>query len=327
MNATQENRAIQEVAETVFGGYHRLTFSAMGTQNEVLFSASSSSMAEAFKRDLLAWVEGFEQRISRFRPDSLVSRINQAAGGQWVEIDPETRELFTLCNWFHWMTRGVFDPSAAPLMQLWDYHAPRASLPSSVEVATCRAKTGWSKVQQTPGRIRLPDAGMAIDLGGIGKEYAVDKAVALARRHGIPDLMVNFGRDIRAYGHPPEGGPWRIGLERPDDPETCWGGVNAADTAICGSGTYARGFDFAGRRYGHILDPQTGWPADNGVIAAWVVAPSCTVAGILSTAAVILGSEEGLALIEQTWGVAGCLWTDRGIYYSRRFHEYRIDGQ
>ena len=325
MNSIVQDAAVREVKATSFGGFHRIEFLAMGTCNDVLFAASSASMAAAFRADLIEWLESFERRISRFRPDSLVSTINRDAGMGWVAIDHETEELFALCDLFHWRTKGIFDPSLLPLLRLWDYHVQHPTLPASVEVARARALVGWSRVQREPGRVRLPDTGMALDLGGIGKEYAVDKAIALARRHGIPSAMVNFGRDIRAFGHPPEGGPWRIGLENPGAPDACWTGVAVDDAAVCGSGMYARGFDFDGHRYGHILDPRTGWPAESGCSAAWVIAPSCTEAGILSTAMVVLGVAEGVELLEGTWRAAGCLWTDRGVFYSRRLHAHLIE--
>lgn len=324
MNTAIQNQVVREVRETSFGGFHRMEFLAMGTQNEVLFAATSASMADAFRNDLIEWLESFERRISRFRPDSLISKINREAGNGWVEIDRETEELIALCDCFHWRTRGVFDPTLLPLLNLWDYHIQHPKLPSSIEVARARAHVGWSHVQREPGRMRLSEAGMALDLGGIGKEYAVDKTIALARKHGITSAMVNFGRDIRVFGHPPEGGSWRIGLENPLSPDSCWSGVAIDDAAVCGSGVYARGFDLDGHRYGHILDPRTGWPAESGCTASWVIAPSCTEAGILSTAAVVLGVSEGLQLIDGTWRAAGCLWTERGVFYSRRLHDYLV---
>lgn len=327
MKATLELPAVHDAMDSMFGGYYRLQFRAMGTHNEVLYAANSASMAAAFRGDLLAWVDAFEKKVSRFRDDSLVSEINRSAGKQWVTIDQETEELIALTDWFHWKTKGIFDPTLLPLIRLWDYHAPEPKLPASVDVARARALAGWQKVQREPGRIRLPTAGMAIDLGGIGKEYAVDKAIVLAKRHGVTSAMVNFGRDIRVIGHPPEDGPWRIGLENPGDADACWSGVALGNQAVCGSGMYARGFDIGGRRYGHILDPRTGWPAESGCTAAWVIAPSCTEAGILSSAAVVLGVEQGMELIESTWHAAGCLWTARGVFYSRRLHDYLIDSE
>jgi thiamine biosynthesis lipoprotein len=324
MSAEALTVGLRNVPILSFGNYHKLTFLAMGTQNEVMYSATSTRMAEAFRAELLRWLDEFEDRVSRFRPDSLVSAINREAGKGWVSLDRETEELIGLCDWFHWKTGGTFDPSLGPLMELWDYKQPHETLPSSIAVAAARSLTGWSQSEREPGRFRLPRAGMAIDLGGIGKEYCVDKTIEMARRHGIRDIMVNFGRDIRVYGHPPEGGPWRIGLEHPLASDTCWSGVGLDEMAICGSGTYARGFQHAGRRYGHILDPRTGWPAESGCSAAWVIAPTCTEAGVLSTASIILAPLDALQIIESSWRAAACLWTSQGLHHSRRFHAHTI---
>jgi thiamine biosynthesis lipoprotein len=325
MNAASQAYTPPATPLSSFGNYHTLAFNAMGTGNEVVFSAASRRMADAFRADLMDWLSQFESRISRYRPDSLVSTINRQAGGDWIPIDTETEELIGLCDWFHWKTNGVFDPSLGPLAELWDYKRVHDSLPSPAAVAGALERTGWRKAERKPGWFRLPAPGMSIDLGGIGKEYAVDKAIALARRHGIRDILVNFGRDIRAYGHPPEGGSWRVGLENPLAPDRCWTGVGLNDLAIAGSGTYARGFELAGNRYSHLLDPRSGYPAASGCAAAWVIAPTCTEAGVLSTTAAILAPADAIQAAESAWRTAACLWTNQGLYHSRRFHEYTLN--
>lgn len=135
---------------------------------------------------------------------------------------------------------------------------------------------------------------------------------------------ISLGRDIRVRGRSPSGDPWRLGLEHPDQPDRCWGGVAIEDAALCCSGDYRRYFEAAGRRYGHIVDPRTGRPADRGCRAAWVIAPTCVEAGILSTVSLVLGPDEGVALIEASRHAAGCFWTDRGMIPMRRFAKYEL---
>jgi FAD:protein FMN transferase len=168
---------------------------------------------------------------------------------------------------------------------------------------------------------------MGIDLGGIGKEYAVDRVFQMARARGLQDLLVDFGRDVRVGGQPPEGGPWRVGLENPLEPGRCWCGVGVTEAAVTTSGDYCRSFTTAdGRVMGHILDPRTGYPVSNGCRSVSVIAQTCTQAGILSTSAFILGREAGLDLIEGHFGSAGCIWHEGRAYGSRRFHEYVLEG-
>ena len=166
---------------------------------------------------------------------------------------------------------------------------------------------------------------MAIDLGGMGKEYAVDKSVELAAELGIRDILVDYGHDVRVAGEPPEHGPWRIGLEDPRDAGRCWAGVAVRERAVCSSGNYLRHFVIDGRSYGHILDPRTGAPVANGTVSTTVIAPSCTEAGILATASFIAGGAAGAELIASCHQAEGCIWTEQGILQTRRFNEYLID--
>ncbi|OQW96782.1 MAG: hypothetical protein BWK77_03655 [Verrucomicrobia bacterium A1] len=265
------------------GESRRFAFQAMGTDNEIAFSTSSSPRARDFQEAVLKWVAGFEATYSRFIPESLVGRIHREAGIRPVEIDAEAAEIFALCDVFHWRTFGVFDPTAGVLTALWDYRDAGAKPPSDAAVEAARALVGWSRVVRGPGSIFLPEPGMRLDLGGIGKEYAVDRLARLADAHGIRDYVISLGRDIRVRGRSPSGDPWRLGLEHPGQPDRCWGGVVIEDAALCCSGDYRRYFEADGQRYGHIVDPRTGRPADRGCRAAWVIAPTCVEAGILST--------------------------------------------
>ncbi|MBU0677502.1 MAG: FAD:protein FMN transferase [Verrucomicrobia bacterium] len=307
---------------STFRDFSRIGFYAMGTVNEIMFRAVSRAAAEKFKLDVFNWLAHFEATFSSFIDTSLVGRINREAGGDPVEINADAEELFALCDWFHWHTRGLFDPTSGPLLDLWDYHHPRKALPSRNEVASARSKVGWDKVERGKGYVRLAEEGMRIDLGGIGKEYAVDRLVGMAADAGINDIMVSLGRDIRVSGSPPEGDVWRLGLEHPDRPSQCWTGVAASNVSLCCSGDYQRYLEIDGQRYSHIIDPTTGYPAAGGCRAAWVLAKSCVQAGILSTCMCMLGHDKGMKLIESTTGAEGCIWTTVGIYQSGRFTNY-----
>lgn len=307
-----------------FRGYFRLSFISMNTQQEITFAAASVSRARAFRDAALSFLADFEATYSAHRPDSLISRINAAAGRDWVAIGSETEALLDLCDALHWRTRGLFDPTIGPLLKLWAAAARAGAPPAPEAVRDARAWVAWPRIQRRPGFVLLAE-GMSLDLGGLGKEYAVDRVVDLARRHGLVHLLVNLGRDVRAMGQPPEGGPWRIGLERPDRPGHCWNGVPLENEALCCSGDYVRGFTWQGRRLSHILDPRTGYPCNHALRAAWVVAPTATEAGLLTTSALIAGPEEGLALIRQAPPAEGCLWSDAGLYITGGFERHVMD--
>jgi thiamine biosynthesis lipoprotein len=310
------------VHTTVERGMTRLTFNAMGTQCKVQFHGVTTSVAREFQNQVVAWVAQFEARYSRFIPDSLIGRINAGAGEHWVEIDPDTERLFGLCQELFFFTRGSFDPTALPLIRLWNWKAQPPVVPTADAIHAARELVGWNKVQRRPGAVFLPRAGMSIDLGGIGKEYAVDCVMNQAGERGIQNVLVDFGQDVRVRGHALDKEFWWIGLEDATHPGKCWAGVAVTDHAVATSGDYVRCFDVNGRRYSHIIDPRTGYPADSGCHAASVISPSCTIAGLLSTSAIILGAEEGLRLIEMHPGAAGAITTHNNKVYSRKFHEY-----
>lgn len=304
--------------------YTKHTFNAMGTVCQIQFQTDSVAARNAFIQAVTTWVARFEDKFSRFRPSSLISRINDAAGVAAVELDEEAESLFALCDWFHWSTRGVFDPAALPLIKLWDYHIPHDSLPDESRVRSALALCGWNKIQRQKGTFLLPEKGMGIDVGGIGKEYAVDRVFEMANQAGIQDVLVNFGHDLRVQGEPPEKGPWRIGLEDPNDPGRCWGGVVVQNRAVTTSGNYARNMKINGEQFGHILDPRTGFPVNNGCLSVSVIAPTCTEAGILSTTAFILGGDEGQRFLDSYYQVEGCINEKNRQYLTRRFHDYLI---
>ena len=315
-------RVAQSAQTTVDNGVHKLEFRAMSTQCQIKLHGVSASVARDFQRDAVEWVGQFEARYSRFIPDSLIGKINAAAGEHWVETDSETDRLLNLCQELFFFTRGSFDPTALPLMKLWNWKANPPVIPTDDAIQAARQLVGWNKIQRRPGGIFLPQAGMSLDLGGIGKEYAVDCVMNMAIARGIPNVLIDFGQDVRVLGHAPEKKFWWIGLDDATAPGKCWAGVAVTDHAVATSGDYLRNFVFNGRRYGHIIDPRTGYPALNDCRAVSVIAPSCTIAGLLSTSICILGAKEGLQLIELHPGAAAAVTTETTKLYSRKFYEY-----
>jgi thiamine biosynthesis lipoprotein len=302
---------------------HRWT--ALGTTCEVQFACADDALAARFETGAVAWVADFEARYSRFRPDSVIGRINAAAGREWVEIDAEMEQLLDFCASVHFLTQGTLDVTATPVLRLWDYKAAAPRVPTDAEVAAALRLVGWAKVQRAPGRVFLPEPGMALDFGGWGKEYAVDAVAALARSLGITRALVDFGHDLHAVGAAPGKPGWHVGLEDPANPTgPCRGSLAAADLAVASSGDYLRGFTVGGRRYGHIIDPRTGRPVANGCRQATVVAPTCLQAGVLSTTLFILGPEAGLRLAGQTMGVEARILTDRAVHQTRGFFRHVV---
>ena len=316
------DRVKRSAQTSVEGGLHRLTFQAMSTTCRVHCRGQNPGAVRELQQEVLRWVAWFEAYYSRFIPESLIGRINAAAGKHWVEVDPETDSLLNLCQEMIFFTRGVFDPTALPLIRLWNWKAQPATLPDDGAVQAARGLVGWRRLQRRPGAIFLPREGMCLDLGGIGKEYAVDRVAGLAAAHGFNHVLVDFGQDVRVCGSPPENGAWHIGLEDPHHPGRCWTGVAVTNHAVATSGDYLRHFTAQGRRYGHIIDPRVGYPVRNGVLSVSVIAPHCTLAGLLSTSAFVLGVKEGLELISLCPGAEGCISTESTRAQTKGFYAY-----
>lgn len=326
LNHTADIFRILRGSEAVGGrdDYYEMLATAMGTECRALYSAPSRAAADSFKHDVSEWIASFEARYSRFVPGSIISRMNANAGERPTEIDDELAGIFALCDWYHWLTRGMFDPTVLAVSRLWDWHSGRTEVPPDAEIKDAMQLVGWKMVERGEHSVFLPRKGMAIDIGGIGKEYAVDRVFEMGKARGFKHMMVDFGRDVRVSGSPPEGGPWRVGLEDPSSPGRCWTGVAVSDMAVASSGNYARRLVIGDKTYGHIVDPRTGYPADNGSLSATIIAPTCTEAGILSTAAIIGGPEEFVKFIGACHQAEGAMATERGRIRTARFGIYEI---
>ena len=312
-------------SETISNGLFRLSFTAMGSPCEITYSCESAREATAFRERSLEWVRKFENRYSRYLPESLISQINQSAGtGLAISIDEEDERLFRLCDTLHFFTHGLFDPTTLPLAQLWNFKSPKPRIPDDQEIKIALTKIDWKKVIRENKQVYLQDAGMGLDFGGFGKEYAVDRVVEMGQEFGISDLLVNFGGDLRTLGSPPDSPHWRVGIEDPNQPGQARFTVQASDLAVATSGNYQRFFEIKGKRFGHLLDHRTGFPTSSEHLSATVIAKSCLEAGILATCSLMDERLQGLALIENHFGSEGCIWTKSGLVWSKKFDTHLL---
>jgi thiamine biosynthesis lipoprotein len=253
-----------------------------------------------------------------------VSRVNAAAGREWVKTDAGMERLLDLAEGLHNLTDGILDASMLPLQRVWDWKTVHIKLPSVDEVKSAVELTGWRKVQRRPGAIFLPKEGMGLDFGGFGKEFAVDRVALMAQERGIKDALVDLGRDIYALGGNGVNPFWHVGIEDARRPGTCRAGLALSNRAVSSSGDYARHFTHDGVRYGHILDPRTGWPANNGLRGVTVIAQSCMEAGVYSTAVFVLGAREGIDFACRARHVEVCAQSDTGMATSRNWARWQV---
>lgn len=305
-------------------GVRRLDFKALGTNCSIKFRLNDDTASLLFANSALRWLGDFEAKFSRYRPSSVISRINTAAGGIWTQIDAETEHMLNLAEDLHRRTHGIIDPTLLPLLRVWDWKTVHLKLPPAAEIQAALALTGLEKIGRRPGAVRLPQKNMGLDFGGFGKEYAVDYLARMAGQHGISDALIDLGRDIHALGGNGKHPFWHVGIEDGRQPGRCWGGLAVSGRAVSSSGDSARHFIHGGVRYGHILDPRTGWPVANGMRAVTVIANSCLEAGAYSTAVFVLGAREGLHLASLARGVEVCAQTEAGIDGTRAFGKYLV---
>ncbi len=215
-----------------------------------------------------------------------IAQINQAAGQHAVTVDTETAALLSYGDACFKKSNGLFDITSGVLRRCWNFK--EAHLPDTEHVRATLALVGWDKVRWSASEIYLPTPGMQLDFGGIGKEYAADRAATLCLNEGINYGLVNLAGDIRVLGPHPDGSPWRIGIKHLRQPGATIANINLTSGALATSGDYERFFEIAGRRYSHILNAKTGYPVSE-FQAVSVTAPLCSVAGSLSTIAMLMG--------------------------------------
>lgn len=264
-------------------------FTAMASPCQVLLCAPSEAAARALAQPAIDEVLRIERVYSRYRADSIVARINTTAGsGEWIGLDAEAAGLVDYAAQLHALSDGLFDITSGVLRRAWDFRKPR--VPAQEELGPLLALVGWSRVERRAAAIRLPLAGMEIDFGGFGKEYAADRAAGILLAQGARHGYVNLGGDIRVIGPQADGSPWRIGIQDPRDNECTIASIDIAEGALTTSGDYERYFELDGRRYCHILNPRTGMPVTHWRSVS-VLAPLAIAAGSACTIAMLKGEQ------------------------------------
>ena len=271
-------------------GCIRFAFKAMGTPCEILLFSADRQLAKRLGKEIIADVERLEFKYSRYRQDSLLSRINQVAmQGGGIAVDDETAVLLNYAETCYQQSDGLFDISSGILRHAWRFDANR--IPTQEQIVPLLDKVGWRKLHWRPPRIEFPQAGMELDFGGIVKEYAVDRAATHCRQAGLIHGLINLGGDIRLLGPRADGSPWRVGIAHPRIPGDMLLNLALRDGAVASSGDYQRCISIDGVRYAHILNPKTGWPV-RYLASVSVIGDFCVVAGSAATIA-MLKEEQG----------------------------------
>lgn len=277
----------------------------MGTPCEIQFYAATPSHAKHIIHITLAELARLEARYSRYREDSYLHEINQvgALGGS-ITVDAETAGLLAYSDTCYTQSDGLFDITSGVLRRAWQFK--QNTLPDQSYLTALLEKIGWHHCRWQAPILEFLIPGMELDFGGIVKEYAADRVAALCLANHIHHGLINLGGDIKIIGPHPDGSPWRISIRHPHQPNGVLQTLLLTQGALASSGDYERCITFDGVRYGHILNPKTGWPVQH-LAAVSVVADFCVIAGSAATIA-MLKAHEGIEWLNAL-GLAHC-WVD-----------------
>lgn len=262
-------------------------------------------------------IEEIDMRMSANRPDSEISLLNQSEHGH-MTVSEDIFDLLNRSDELSALSGGAFDVTIGAVTTLWRIDGDFSVLPSDEKIRESLSFVGYRGIllSEADRTVSVPD-GMMIDLGSIAKGHALDVVAELLMENGVRHALLDFGGDIRLIGHRPDGHKWRIGILSPiigDTDLACI--IEVSDVSVLTSGGYERFFEQDGIRYHHILSPQTGYPADSGLLSVTVIGHSSTDADALSTAGFVLGLREGMALLESLDGFEGIFITNENVIHT-----------
>ncbi len=290
------------------------TETIMGTSVTITVVAETAQEGAVAINAAMDEIRRLDEMMSLYRDDSEVTRVNMASGKRPVTVSPEMIEVVENAIAVAKLTDGVFDITMGPLIVLWRMRTAEGKIPAEKEIARILPRVNYRNIvvnkKQSTLFLRRPD--MIIDLGGVAKGYAADRAGEILKEYGIGSAVVAVAGDIRILGSRPDGSPWRIGVQHPRKPKTTLTVFDLTDTFISTSGDYERFVIKAGKRYHHIIDPRTGKPS-TGIISATIIGDRGAIVDPLTTAIFILGREKGMQIVNELGYQALVVDEDGGV--------------
>ena len=273
--------------------YPRVSRAAMGCLFEIYLAGHNRDALVGAANDALDEIERLDRQLSHYKPDSDIARLNAHASNQWVRLEPRLYLLLRRCADLSAQTGGALDITAAPLIRAWGFHEGKFRVPSPQEIQELLPRVGSHRIvfDDEEQLVWFSTPGMEVQLGAVGKGYALDEAAERLRFYGVRAALLHGGQSsIYALGAPPQAEGWEFVLKDPRDRATPIETVLLRDQALSTSGNYEQFFEHEGKRYCHIVDPRSGWPVQ-GMLSVWVIAPTAMEADALSTAFFVLGRE------------------------------------
>ena len=293
-------------------GIFKKSKALMGTEMEITVASADEKAAHKAIDAAFAEIRRIEEMMSTYISESQLSKINSAAGKKAVKVDQELLRLIKRAIEYAEMTEGGFNIAVGPLIKLWRV-SEGGNIPKKVEIRKALEIIDYRDIviDEKKKTVFLKKKGMAIDLGGIAKGYASDRAEIVLKKNGIVSGVVAVAGDINAFGMKVDGAKWRIGIQHPRKKDAFLGIIELEDEAVSTSGDYERFFIKDGKRYHHIMDPKTGEPAGK-CQSVTIVAKEATATDALSTGIFVMGPEKGMELIERLSDVEGIIIDAKG---------------
>lgn len=290
--------------------------SLLGSPFEITVVASDSLQGDLFTNIAIAEVKRIESLISDWIPSSQISKVNQNAGIISVRVDKEVYDLVERATKISRLTSGAFDISYASMDKIWKFDGSMTEMPTHEAIKKSVEKVGYQNIILNPKdtTIFLKNKGMKLGLGGIGQGYIADKIKVLLQEKGCTSGLVNVSGDINTWGKQPDGKSWSVGIINPMNKNKVFATFPLDDSAVETSGSYEKFVTFNGKRYSHIIDPRTGYPA-TGIVSVSVFAKQTELADALATGIFVLGVEVGLDLINQLNGIGCIIVDDKGTVH------------
>lgn len=297
----------------------------MGGRFDISIVDKDSLSAEQNIDIVIGEITRIENLISDWKPDSQVSEVNQNAGIKPIKVDREVFELAQRAIKLSEITNGGFDVSFAALDRIWKFDGSMTVMPSAEAIKKSVEKVGYKNIilDSTASTIFLKLKGMKIGFGALGEGYATDKCRAMMIAKGVQAGIINGSGDMSTWGKQPNGKDWKIGITNPFMPEKILAAVPLKEGAVTTSGSYEKFVVFNGKRYSHIINPATGYPA-TGLCSVTVFGPNAETANGLSTSMMVLGQKEGLLLLQKFPDYSCVMITDKGKIVKSQNFAYKL---
>ena len=314
-NRQKKNPAVRFALMTALMLFSIITYTGCGYESPVsksdfclnticeitIYNDMSRDEAEQILDDAFGVIRDCEAKLSRTLPDSEVTEINNA-GGERIRVSEETAEVIETANTVSAESEGAFDITVGDITELWDFRSKTPRVPDDSEIAELLAHVDYRLVSTDGDRVRISDPQTSIDLGGVAKGYITDRVCDFLEAGGVTRAVVNLGGNVGVLGEKEENTPWTVGIEQPfADRTELIGKVEVTDAVVVTSGIYERNFEVDGKIYHHILDPDTGYPAETDLDAVTVTAKrgNSGFCDAVSTACLVMGKDKAVEFIER----------------------------